>query len=192
MFFFLESNTPKWTLRNCLCRNLQARQPSCNQLLCAYLILFCTLDLIFSHAAGNTHCLWCSNKNGMICSWWNNYLILSFASYWEKFAASLCQTCGSLVKMVMILQHLVQALQLELISVSWQGPIPYRPQNTSATKHDHIGHKVYHIGHNHIGHKAWPYRPQGIWGGFCRMVLLSVSQLFLGLVPHVIDEKKAH
>ena len=61
----------------------------------------------------------------------------------------------------------------------------------SATKHDHIGHKVCHIDHYHIGYK--PYRPQGTRGGFCRMVLLSVSQLFRGLVVlHVYDEKKAH
>ena len=35
---------------------------------------------------------------------------------------------------------------------------------------------------DHIGHKAWPYRPQGIGlrGGFCRMVLLYVPQLFRG------------
>jgi len=32
----------------------------------------------------------------------------------------------------------------------------------------------------HISHTAWPYRPQDIRGGFCRMVLLSVSQLFRG------------
>jgi len=72
------------------------------------------------------------------------------------------------------------------------GPVPYQPQTMSATKHDHIGHKVYHIGHyhisdkpcrpqsmtilatrytisattisatNHVGHKAWPYWPQGM------------------------------
>jgi len=57
-------------------------------------------------------------------------------------------------------------------SILYYGHIPYRPQTISgpAKKHDHMGHKVYHIGHNHIR------------GGFCRRVLLSVSQLFRGLL----------